>query len=210
MHVKYYVQHTYSNLNKKAPSQNKTFKMHSKDPISFKEQAVRAAVCCLSSFKHRSSTTGAQCTTVVRHISHSKPGQRKEQIWKASVLHAITFQQILAGIHADLSLLVATDYNSIPSAFLFSKKSKASIRKRRYVSILNPHIFTPGSTRKKINSPHYRCESHYLMHFWKMLKYHRDRHSIRIWKAQNRNRIEKGSRVQGLAIHTNIQSPWII
>lgn len=33
MHVKYYVQHTYSNLNKKAPSQNKTFKTHSKDPI---------------------------------------------------------------------------------------------------------------------------------------------------------------------------------
>lgn len=164
---------------RKAHSQYTAFKTHSKDPNSFRGQAVRAAVCCLSSFKHRSSTTGAQCTTSVRHISHSKPGQRKEQIWKASVLHAM-FQQILAGIHADLSLLVATDYNSIPSAFLFSKKSKASIRKRRYVSILNPHISTPGSTRKKINSPHYRCESHYLMHFWKMLSYHRDRHSIRI------------------------------
>lgn len=103
------------------------------------------------------------------------------------------------------SLLVATDYNSIPSAFPFPKKSKTSIRS--YVSILNPHIFTPGSERKRINSPHYRCESHYLTHFWKMLKYHSDRHTIRIWKAQNRNRMEKGSRAQQLAIHTDTQSP---
>lgn len=100
-------------------------------------------------------------------------------------------------------LLVATDYNSIPSAFPFPKKSKTTIRRRSYVSILNPHIFTPESEGKRINSPHYRCESHYLMHFWKMLKYHSDGHSIRIWKAQNRNRMEKGNRAQGLAIHTD-------
>lgn len=76
--------------------------MHSQGPKKSKGETVKAAVCCLSSFRSGSSTTGTRSITAARHISQSKPGQRKEQIWKASVLHATMFQQILAGIHADL------------------------------------------------------------------------------------------------------------
>lgn len=103
MHIEHYAKHMYGNLVKKGTflAQDIQDALPGSQKIQ-RRDSQSSRVCCLSSFKSGSSTTGTQSITAARHISQSKPGQRKEQIWKASVLHAIMFQQILAGIHADL------------------------------------------------------------------------------------------------------------